>query len=424
MKNILQKLFRLNKNISYIDTAFSNLREKLEVKEIFDAFSKYGDNIQIRFVGGCVRKILSNEKVDDIDLATNVNPNQVKSILEKNNISFFETGIDHGTITASINNIKFEITSLRKDVLTYGRHAKVEYLTDWKLDASRRDFTINSIYADIDGNLFDPFDGKKDLSTGQINFIGKTEKRIKEDYLRILRYIRFFILYSKKPHDKKTQISIRQNLSGIKNVSKERLLDEIKKIFLIRRFEKIINDTFLMEILELIFPEMKNLKIFKNLNDEANDLIRLKDFIFLLCLTIIDGSDNANYFLFKYNVSNENKKRISFLKDNFNNIKSNNFFTETNLKKLYFKNNKLLVEDLIDFKIFHSKKMPKNILKIKNTVLSQPKPIFPIKAKELIDNYNLREGRDLGQKLKKLEDIWLINNFKINHDDIKKILKT
>ena len=102
-------------------------------------------------------------------------------------------GIEHGTITAVINKKSFEITTLRKDVKTDGRHAQVEYTDNWLEDASRRDFTINSIYSDLDGNLFDPFNGRKDLQDGLIKFIGDPAKRIKEDYLRILRYIRFFL---------------------------------------------------------------------------------------------------------------------------------------------------------------------------------------------------------------------------------------
>ena len=110
--------------------------------------------------------------------------------LLRKKINYFETGIDHGTITAIIKKFKFEITSLREDIITDGRHAKVKFFKSWKEDASRRDFTINSIYADSEGNLFDPYNGKEDLKKGYIKFIGEADKRIKEDYLRILNYSR------------------------------------------------------------------------------------------------------------------------------------------------------------------------------------------------------------------------------------------
>ena len=197
MITLLNKLFFRSKNFNSLSLAFQKIKKETEIKKIFKIIEEFSSTSEIRYVGGCVRKVINNEVVDDIDLAVNLNPNEISKIFKKNNIKFYETGINHGTITALIDNKKFEITSLRKDVSTDGRHAKVEFSNDWYEDASRRDFTINSIYADIDGNLFDPFDGKKDLKNGKIKFIGEDDKRIKEDYLRILRHVRFFINYSK-----------------------------------------------------------------------------------------------------------------------------------------------------------------------------------------------------------------------------------
>ena len=121
--------------------------------------------------------------------------------MDNSKIKYFETGLEHGTITAKIDNQNFEITTLRKDVKTDGRHAIVEYTTSWEEDASRRDFTINSIYSDIDGNLYDPNNGHKDLINGIIKFIGEPETRIREDYLRIIRYLRFYSGYSNADHE-------------------------------------------------------------------------------------------------------------------------------------------------------------------------------------------------------------------------------
>ena len=177
--------------------------------------------------------------MDDIDLATNLDPKIVSEILKVNKINFFETGIEHGTITARINNQKFEITSLRKDISTDGRHAQVEFSNNWYEDASRRDFTFNSIYADLNGNLYDPFNGKKDLEIGEVRFIGDPDKRIKEDYLRILRYVRFFLNYSKSKHNDQIKKIIRQNLNGLSQISSDRLLDELKKLVFSNGFLKL-----------------------------------------------------------------------------------------------------------------------------------------------------------------------------------------
>ena len=188
INNILKQKSINNKTLINIKKIHTNTK----VEKVFSAILEYSEKSEVRYVGGCIRKILNNEEIDDIDLATNLKPDEVKDALKKKYINFYETGIDHGTITANINEENFEITSLRKDILTDGRHAKVKFSDSWREDASRRDFTINSIYSDMYGNLYDPFDGKNDLEKKIIRFIGDPEKRIKEDYLRILRYIRFF----------------------------------------------------------------------------------------------------------------------------------------------------------------------------------------------------------------------------------------
>ena len=154
---------------------------------------------------------------------------------------------------------------------TDGRHAKVQFSLDWKEDAARRDFSINSIYSDGEGNLFDPNNGKKDLDEGSINFIGDTEDRIKEDYLRILRYIRFFINYSDNKHRPETIKIIKRNIDGISKLSSERLLDEFKKLTKSNGFIKLFKDKESLELIEIIFPQLKNLERFKKLNSYAND---------------------------------------------------------------------------------------------------------------------------------------------------------
>ena len=192
MKNFLDTIFFRSNNLNYISQSIRDLTKNTPANKIFKAINSYSSDSEVRFVGGCIRKIINKEIVNDIDMATNLDPQKVCEVLKENKIDYYETGIEHGTITALIEGYKFEITSLREDILTDGRHAKVKFSKNWKEDALRRDFTINSIYADEDGNLFDPFEGKKDLENGFVNFIGDADNRIKEDYWRILRYLRFF----------------------------------------------------------------------------------------------------------------------------------------------------------------------------------------------------------------------------------------
>ncbi len=399
--------------------SFLEITKTTKVSEIFNNISNYNDLSEIRYVGGCVRKILNNEKFDDIDLATNLKPEEVKDCLKNNNIDFFETGIEHGTITARIDEKNFEITSLRKDVLTDGRRAVVEFTNDWVEDAIRRDFTINSIYADKEGNLFDPNDGVKDLENGKIEFIGDAEKRVKEDYLRILRYVRFFLNYSQQEHKSNVKKIIKQNINGIVKLSKERLIDELRKLVTSNKFIYIIDDEFCKEIVTLIFPQVKNIDIFKKIRKNYKNEILKKDFIFLLSLLIIDETDNSEFFLYKYNMSNENKKRINFLKYIYDKSNDKNTFSKNNLQKIFYFQGKSYLLDAIDFQLFRSNKKNKKLIELKKHFENLEKPYFPIKAKIIMEKYNLKEGKELGQKLKYLENLWVENNFNITEKEVE-----
>ena len=422
MINILSKIFTNKKSKNFYSQDFADIDKKTDIKKIFHCISNFTEQSEIRYVGGVIRKIINKENINDIDLATNLTPHEVCKILTKNKIVFYESGIDHGTITAKINDNKFEITSLRKDISTDGRHAKIEFSQDWYEDASRRDFTFNAIYADYDGNLYDPFDGKKDLELGIVKFIGDPEKRIKEDYLRILRYIRFFLNYSKQQHDENLKKVIKQNITGISKISPERLLDELKKIILSDGFLKISKDKFSQEILTLIFPQLINLEIFRNLNNYSREIIIKKDFIFLISLMIIDNSDNSDYFVYKYNLSNEDKKKIKFLSSVYSKKIDKNFFKEKNLWKIFYYNGKEYLCDLIDFKIFQNKKIDKNLINLKNFFNNQEIPKLEVKAKTLIDKFNYKEGKELGTKLKEIEEFWVENSFKISDKELKEII--
>ena len=307
MIGLINKFLSKDENSSLFYQVFQRLKKNTEVEKIFKSISEFSEKSEVRYVGGCVRKIINQEEVDDIDLATNIEPKKVIEILKKDNIEFHETGVEHGTITARINRQKFEITSLREDISTDGRHAKVKFSDNWHQDASRRDFTFNSIYADLNGNLFDPFNGKKDLEIGEVKFIGEADKRIKEDYLRILRYVRFFLNYSKIKHNSEIKKTIRQNINGLSKISSDRLLDELRKLVLSNGFLKLPKDSFCLEIITLIFPQLKNISLFKNLNEYTKNNITSQDFIFLISLMIIDETDNSEYFLYKFNISNEDK---------------------------------------------------------------------------------------------------------------------
>jgi len=424
MKNFLNKFFFRSSNLNYISHSLLNLTKQTPAEKIFQALNTYSDNSEVRYVGGCVRKVIKKEVVDDIDLATNLKPSEVCDALKKKDINYYETGFEHGTITAIIDEYKYEITSLRKDVTTDGRHANVEFSLDWKEDAARRDFSINSIYSDKEGNLFDPYDGKKDLENGIINFIGNAEDRIKEDYLRILRYIRFFLNYSNQSHNPEIIKIIKRNIEGVSKLSPERLIDELKKLTKSKKFIKIFKDETSLELLEIIFPQLKNLKNLKKLNSYALKNLSKVDFIFFLSLMIVDGSDNVDYFIYKFNISKKDQKRLKvidfFYKENVS-IKN---FTEKNFNKIFYFNGRQAVLDIINFKLFNSKVVEKKLLKLTEVYKDKIIPTLPIGANILMSKYKIPEGKLLGIKLKLIEEIWVKNSFQISEKQIQKIIKS
>lgn len=188
------------------------------------------DGTVVRFVGGCVRDGLLNRTVNDIDIATPAPPETVLDQLAAAGVKAYPTGIEHGTVTAIVNDRTFEITTLRKDVQSFGRHADVEWTTEWRADAARRDFSINALSATVDGAVYDYFDGLEDLAHGRVCFIGRAEDRIQEDYLRILRFFRFFARFGRPPADPMALSACRHNARHLVELSGERVRDEILKI--------------------------------------------------------------------------------------------------------------------------------------------------------------------------------------------------
>ena len=204
--------------------------KRRETSAVFGALQ--GDSLETRAVGGAVRNALLGLPVTEIDLATTAEPEQVMALAEEAGLKAVPTGIDHGTVTVIADGLPFEVTTLRRDVETFGRHAKIAYTTSWEEDAKRRDFTLNALYADRDGKVFDPLGGYDDLAAGRVRFIGDAEARIKEDFLRILRFFRFHAYYGKGDMDAaglKAAVKLR---AGIEQLSAERVAGELRRILI------------------------------------------------------------------------------------------------------------------------------------------------------------------------------------------------
>ena len=188
-----------------------------------------------RAVGGAVRNTLLEHPIDDVDIATAATPEQVLVAAKGAGLSAIPTGLQHGTVTLVADSIHYEVTTLRRDVTTDGRHAVVAFTDDWVLDASRRDFTINALYCDADGTLFDPLGGLSDLAPARVRFIGDARARIREDYLRILRFFRFSARYTEDAVDAEGLAACGLERAGLAHVSAERIRVELLKLLGHRR---------------------------------------------------------------------------------------------------------------------------------------------------------------------------------------------
>ncbi len=185
---------------------------------------------EARVAGGAVRDMLAGRAVADVDFAVPLAPGEVMARLRAAGLKAVPTGLSHGTVTAVAAGRGFEVTSLRRDVETDGRRAIVAFTDDWEMDASRRDFTINAMFAARDGGICDYFGGREDLAAGRVRFVGPAQARIAEDYLRILRFFRFFAHYGRGEADAEALAAIRVLREGVASLSAERVWSELKRI--------------------------------------------------------------------------------------------------------------------------------------------------------------------------------------------------
>jgi len=348
-----------------------------QLKKLFNILG----NNNVRIVGGAVRNHIMGMPINDIDLATTHSPQVVINKLSANNIKVIPTGIKYGTVTAVMDK-PYEITTLRIDDKCDGRHAKVTYTDNWQQDAERRDFTINSMYMDIEGNIYDYLNGKQDCLNGRVVFIGKANKRIEEDALRILRFFRFYAYYGKQLDKQSLQACI-DNKQLIKKLSIERVSDEFIKILLSPNH---------IEVLKLLQQH----KILPYEYD-FNYLNKLKSNNLFARFFAING--NKVQIARQLKLSNKQIKTIQLLQDHLD--------TEPNkklLRKLNTDNFKLLVQ--IQYALGQSV----DVVALIKLADSWDIPQFPITGADLIKQ-GYKPGKQLGDKLKELEQKWEDNNY-------------
>lgn len=369
--------------------------EKLPLKEIMILHEALKG--EIRLVGGCVRNAIlgSSKGFDDIDIATPVHPEEVMNLLKLNGIKAIPTGIKYGTVTAIVNDAKFEITTLRKDVACDGRFAEVVYTDVWEEDASRRDFTFNAMYLDVYGNIYDFFGGREDLDKRYLRFIGDPQTRIEEDHLRMLRYFRFYSYFGWENIDQKSFDAVLKNAAKVRNLSKERIGNEMTKL---------LSSDYVKEALILMNDFAKYLELNYDVEEISSYKFENDPYVNLAAICI------KNKNIPDWRFSNKQKEALRIMMNaKISNLKEAREFTYFygyenfhNIQKFHRVLGEKFDFDGYDFSAIRNK-------------------IFPISAKE-ISAYGFF-GKDLGDMIEKLKILWISSDFKMNKDEILNYLK-
>ena len=395
---------------------YNFLKDKLCMK-IFSLLNQKEDTA--RFVGGCVRDSIIGLKTNDIDIATKLNPEDVVKILGSESIKVIPTGIDHGTVSVFSKDFNFEITTLRSDISTDGRHAEVIFSDSWEEDSLRRDFTINSIYLKQNGELYDPHNGIQNLKDKKIIFIGNPDERINEDYLRILRFFRFNAFYGNN-NLKLSSDSIKaciKNKNKIKKLSSERVQNEFFKILNSSDPYFIVSIMRKIEILDLLFEHKVETKIFKKLLlIEKENSFSKNHILRFASLALKNKKINANN-LQMFNFSKKERKELCLLTNQ--EFEIHNKLNKSDIKKILYSIDRKTLKDMakLSWALSNNRVTNKNWKNVLSQIDKVAIPIFPLKAKDILD-YGLEEGPIIGEILKTVEQDWIDSNFEHNKEDL------
>jgi len=379
------------------------------------------DGQAMRFVGGCVRDALAHRPVKDIDMATPERPEKVIELLESANIKAIPTGIEHGTITAEIDGQRFEITTLRRDVKTDGRHAEVVFDSSWQADALRRDFTINAFSATKDGAVYDPFNGLDDLSHGRVRFIGPPDQRIQEDALRILRFFRFYALFGRPPANASAMAGCRRFAGNLKNLSADRIWGEFRQILL---HDNVANIIVLMSgarVMDEMIPHLADVGVLRALSWLESRALNIGGLIpdpLRRLAALVDASKTSLNSLSKqFNLTNDDRDYIAALLavDDSDFLRMN----DADYQRLIRRDGRqvFLGHVLLSWagKLVVMPKLPtgenKKWASIVELALTWVLPVFPLTGNDVMA-LGVDQGPDIGNLLRRVETWWEIKNYK------------
>ena len=381
-----------------------------DVQKLFDVLE--ADGAQARIVGGAVRNCLIGSTLkSDVDFAVTSEPEDTMAQLTAAGIRVVPTGLEHGTVTAVLNDVGYEVTTLRKDIETDGRHAVVAFGTDFAVDANRRDFTINALYADREGVIYDYVDGLADIKTMSLRFIGNADERIQEDYLRILRFFRFFAWFGKHRPDADGLKACMRLKKGIKTLSAERIWAEMHKLFAAPDPSRALLWMRQVGVLTLLLPESEKWGIdaIPPLMEAERDHKWPADPLIRLMAIVPKRQDSVNDIATRWRLSNAQRDRMrawaalpaQLPKDDVAlRATAYRHSTQAMIDGLYVQTAMQRDDELAEFA---------------KRIGNWDVPEMPVKGADLLER-GYEKGPALGGKLKQIEEIWIDSDFSLDRD--------
>ena len=385
------------------------------VSRVLNALKSGG--VEARFVGGCVRNSLLGLPVADVDLATPDKPEEVTRLLEGAGVKVVPTGVKHGTVTAVLPGKTFEITTLRRDVETDGRHATVAYTDDWAEDAARRDFTMNAIFCGPDGTLFDPVGGLPDLFARRVRFVGEARRRIREDVLRLLRFFRFYAHYGAPPPDPDALAACRELAPLLPTLSGERVREEVAKLLMATDPAPVWRLMIEHGIVGHLIPAAAN-------TDRLAGLIALEqalglcDWLRRLAALLPDDRDGALVVAEQLRLSNDQRDRLAAM------LYPAASFEQTvrSLGEAFYR----MGPDLtLDVALLHAAEVgepPESIEPVLKSAAIWARPRFPLNGGDVLA-LGLPPGPKVGKLLNAVEEWWIEHDFAPEREDCLQELK-
>jgi len=385
----------------------------LAARQVMDALEAVQPGCA-RFVGGCVRNALLNEPVADVDIATQLTPDEVERACRRAGMSVHPTGIEHGTLTVVAAHVAYEVTTLRRDVETDGRRAVVSFTRDWAEDAQRRDFRMNALYADREGNIFDPTGGGvDDISRRRIVFVGEAETRIREDFLRILRFFRFHAWYGSGDPDPAGLDCCGRLRAGLTMISAERIWMETRKLLAAPRPLAALEAMHHAGVLDQLFPDARGLTLISRLLEVEGTAKATADPLLRFLALFWKDPTAVRHVAARLKMSNEERDRLCFAAQEETPLRDD--MTPREVRAAVYRAGQQVVVDraMLEWARGGSLRWSEVICLARSWV----RPVLPVSGRDLLA-VGAIAGPEMGSALRRLEAVWIESDFTLGREDL------